>query len=111
MVKRGAPKQTEVRQSARYPEDVAAGARLGWLGALGVGRVAILRDNTFTFTRTHVNDEPWLLKAHATPSFRKRYFLRRWSLKHRRGSKSRFLKLNLRTWLHLHIYRICVLSA
>ena len=60
-VKRGAPKQTEVRQSARYPEDVAAGARLGWLGALGVGRVAILRDNTFTFTRTHVNDEPWLL--------------------------------------------------
>jgi len=60
-VKRGAPKQTGVRQSARYPEDVAAGARLGWLGALGVGRVAILRDNTFTFTRTHVNDEPWLL--------------------------------------------------
>ena len=40
MVKRGAPKQTGVRQSARYPEDVAAGVRMGWLGALGVGRVA-----------------------------------------------------------------------
>ena len=38
-VKRGAPKQTGMRQSARYPEDVAAGVRLGWLGALGVGRV------------------------------------------------------------------------